>query len=50
MDVNFLLKAKVLNDNGYFFTNQFDYSDQFDNYQIGHIVQLDFTIPSSQID
>jgi hypothetical protein len=27
----FLLETKGLNDNGYVFTNQFDYTDQFDN-------------------
>jgi len=30
-DMYFLLKAKGLKDNGYFFTNKFDWSDRFDN-------------------
>jgi hypothetical protein len=30
-DMYFLLEAKGLNDNGYLLTNQFNYSDQFDD-------------------
>jgi len=30
-DMYFLLEAKGLSDNGYFFINQFDYTNQFDN-------------------
>jgi len=30
-DMYFKLETKGLNDNGYVFTNQFDYTDQFDN-------------------
>ncbi len=30
-DMYFLLEAKDLNDNGYFFINQFDSNDRFDN-------------------
>jgi hypothetical protein len=30
-DMYFLLETKDLNENGYFFINPFDYTDQFDN-------------------